>query len=141
MSTTAISEWMAAHDTLLWSLLVLSAVMFVGTIVAVPWIILRLPADYFARRSRRRRWLATQSPTLGRLLLAIKNLLGLLFLVMGVTMLVLPGQGVLTILIGLTLLDFPGKFKLERFIVRRRPVLQSMNWLRERAERPPLVID
>jgi len=61
--------------------------------------------------------------------------------VAGIIMLVLPGQGIFTILIGIMLLNFPGKYRLERWIVARRPVLRSINWLRRRAGRAPLVPD
>jgi hypothetical protein len=57
---------------------------------------------------------------------------------MGVAMLVLPGQGVLTIITGLLLLDFPGKYRFERWLVRRGPVLRGVNWLRDRAGRQAL---
>ncbi|MCM2375182.1 PGPGW domain-containing protein [Aporhodopirellula aestuarii] len=70
-------------------------------------------------------------------LLALKNTLGVFLLVIGISMLVLPGQGLLTILIGLSLLDFPGKYRLERYLVTRPPVFKSLNWLRQRAGNPP----
>jgi hypothetical protein len=38
----------------------------------------------------------------------------------------------------MTLIDFPGKFRFERWLVAREPVRQSINWLRNRAGRPPL---
>lgn len=53
-------------------------------------------------------------------------------------MLVTPGQGVLMIIAGLVLLEFPGKFRLERWLVTRRHVWRSINWLRRRAGRPEL---
>lgn len=70
-------------------------------------------------------------------LLVLKNVLGAIFLTLGVGMLVLPGQGLLTILIGLSLVDFPGKYRLERYLVTRSPVLRSLNWLRRRTGKPP----
>ena len=56
----------------------------------------------------------------------------------GVLMLVLPGQGVLTILIGLTLLDFPGKRRFVRRLLMRPRVFRVINRLRRRFGRPPL---
>ena len=41
----------------------------------------------------------------------IKNVLGVILVLMGLAMLVLPGQGVLTLLIGISLLDFPWQAK------------------------------
>jgi len=56
-------------------------------------------------------------------------------------MLVLPGQGLLTILFGIALLDFPGKYRLERRIVSYPKVLNSINWIRKKANKKPLVIN
>jgi hypothetical protein len=53
-------------------------------------------------------------------------------------MLVLPGQGILTIATGLLLMDYPGKFRLERRIVATPMVLKGLNWLRAKANQPPL---
>jgi len=53
-------------------------------------------------------------------------------------MLVLPGQGLLTIFVGLMLLDFPGKYQVERRAVSYKPILRSINWLRQRVGRDPL---
>jgi|TARA_B110000483_G_C18031019_1_gene478733 hypothetical protein len=49
-----------------------------------------------------------------------------LFLV-GLLLLFLPGQGLLTILIGLMLMNYPGKSRLEQKIVRMPGVLASLN--------------
>jgi len=76
----------------------------------------------------------------GLFVLLIKNALGLIMIMAGIIMLLIPGQGVLTIVIGLMLLDFPGKYKLEQWAVRRGPVLRVINHARRRARRPPLVI-
>ena len=75
------------------------------------------------------------------MLLIGKNALGYIFIVAGIVMLALPGQGILAILIGIMLLNFPGKFRLERWIITRRPVIRSINWLRRRAKHAPLVLD
>ena len=67
-----------------------------------------------------------------------KNLLGLLIILVGVAMLLLPGQGILTILIGLMLLDFPGKRRLERRLVQQPSVWRALNWMRAKAHQPAL---
>jgi hypothetical protein len=72
--------------------------------------------------------------------LVLKNVLGAALVLVGL-ILSLPlvfGQGVLTMLIGISLLDLPGKRKMELSIVRREPVRKSMDWMRQRAGRPPL---
>ncbi len=133
-------EWIRTNDTLLLWLGGASVLVFLGTLAAVPWLVARIPHDYFAHPRRPPALWANRHPALRGLLIAGKNLLGAVFVVVGLTMLVLPGQGVLTILAGLVLLDVPGKYRLERWAVGRRPVLRSLNWLRRRAGRPPLVV-
>jgi hypothetical protein len=120
-----------------WVLLLVGA-PFVGTLVLVPWLLVRLPADYFHESYRPVLPWSALHPLLRVLLHLGKNLLGLVVLLMGVAMLVLPGQGVLTIITGLLLLDFPGKYRFQRWLVRRGPVLRGVNWLRDRAGRQAL---
>ena len=114
---------------------------FVATLVFVPWAIVRLPADYFHYHARERALWSTFHPVIRFTLLFGKNLLGCILIVMGVAMLVLPGQGLLTILIGILLLDFPGKFTFERWLISRKPILHTSNWLRKKAHKPPLWLD
>jgi hypothetical protein len=115
-------------------------VTFVIVLVGVPWIVVRIPADYFAAGRRPTTPWTKMPPAVHWLLIVGKNLLGWIFVIAGIAMLFLPGQGVLTILVGLMLVDLPGKYRLERWIISRGPVLKSMNWVRRRAGRPPLVV-
>ena len=136
---TDILEWIRNNDTTIIILGITSVFTFIGTLIVVPVLVVRLPADYFAHPGRRRKpWLAVH-PVLRILLLVGKNVLGVILVGAGILMLVLPGQGILTILIGLTLIDFPGKFVFERWLVTRPAVLKSVNWLRLKAKRRPLV--
>jgi hypothetical protein len=130
--------WVRGHETVLWWLGALSIVTFVGTLVALPMVVARLPPDYFThvqRPVRRRHAHSTGS----RLLWHVgKNLLGVLIVLVGVAMLLLPGQGILTILIGLMLIDFPGKRRLERRLVQQPSVWRAINWMRAKAHQPAL---
>lgn len=83
--------------------------------------------------------MAGRHPMLRTAGLALKNVVGVLFLLAGIAMLVLPGQGVLTILIGLSLIDFPGKHRLEARLVRQRMVRHAIDSVRQRFGRPPLM--
>jgi hypothetical protein len=118
-----------------------SVVMFVGALVIVPLIVIRLPADYFAGKRREPSAIWGSHPVLRWLFWGTKTALGVVLILAGITMLVLPGQGILTILIGLTLLEFPGKYRLERWIVQRRPLILAINRLRARSGRPPLQLN
>ena len=76
----------------------------------------------------------------GPIVRLLKNATGGLFLIAGIAMLVLPGQGLLTILIGLMLIDFPGKRRFELALIRRRHVLNAVNWMRQKSGRDPLLV-
>lgn len=121
-------------QALVYWMLGVSVVTFLGSLVAVPVIAVRMEADFFIRRPERVRPLAP-----ARLLRSIaKNVLGWALLLAGVAMLVLPGQGLLTIAFGVGLIDFPGKRKLQIRIVRMKRVYRSINWIRKRADKAPL---
>ena len=134
-------QWIRHNETTLLILFIISILTFVGTLIAVPMLVVRIPHDYFAHRGRHRRPWSHLNPVLQASLIVLKNALGLILVSAGIFMLVLPGQGILTILIGMTLLNFPGKFRLERWLVSRPAVFRSINWLRKRAGRKLLVLD
>ena len=130
--------WAEANGQLLGWLFVGSIASLVLCALLLPVIILRLPADYFSPTRDSQPAPRTLS---GWFLRLSKNLLGAVFLVAGVAMLVLPGQGLLTILIGLMLISFPGKRGLERRIVGRPTILRILNGMRARRSLPPLIVD
>lgn len=116
-----------------------SVFMFVGTLIAIPIILMRLPADYFDIRIPRP-WMENHHPVLRLVGHIVKNVVGAMFLFAGFLMLFLPGQGVLTMLIGLSLIEFPGKRRLEAKIVGQSTVLSTINAMRAKFGKPPLVI-
>ncbi|WP_246507455.1 PGPGW domain-containing protein [Nitrospira defluvii] len=113
--------------------------MFVGTLIAIPIILMRLPADYFDIR-KPRPWMENHHPVLRLLGHIVKNVVGAIFLFAGFLMLFLPGQGVLTMLIGLSLIEFPGKRRVEAKIVGQSTVLSTINSMRAKFGKPPLII-
>ncbi len=121
------------------ALILFSLVAFVGSLIAIPVILVKLPANYFDE-SNRREWFANRHPVLRGTFHVIKNLLGGVFLFAGFVMLFLPGQGILTMLIGVSLVDFPGKRTLERKLIGRPSVLKAINAVREKFGQPPLVV-
>jgi hypothetical protein len=68
-----------------------------------------------------------------------KIFFGICLFVLGLLMLVLPGQGLITMQIGLSLLPFPGKDKLEQNILSRKSVRSSLNWIRKKANKEPFI--
>lgn len=131
-------EALLTRDVLIW-FGISSAVLFVGTLIAIPFVLVRLPPHYFDERHPRI-WMKDHHPVLRVIGLALKNAVGCVFLMVGIALLFLPGQGILTILIGISLLDFPGKRYCERKIVGQPTVLKAINALRAQYDKPPLTV-
>ena len=110
-----------------------------ASLALIPVLVARIPADYFIDRKRHLNRSRRLHPLLYYSLFVVKNLLGILLLLAGIAMLVLPGQGIITLLIGITLMNFPGKFTLERHLVSQSGIFNSINWLRKRSGKPPLI--
>ena len=121
-------------------LIAFSVITLLISVIAVPWVVTVVPADYFTHRSRRRMHRRSGNSPLLWLWFVGKNVLGGILVILGVIMLVAPGQGVLTILIGLGIADFPGKYHLERRLIGLPGVLRTVNWIRRRHARPPLEV-
>lgn len=109
---------------------IVSIAMFVGTLAAIPWLVRRLPPDYFVR----------PPPKQSLPKKFARNVLGLSLIAAGIAMLVLPGQGVLTILIGLSIVDLPIKHRIMRWLLQRPKIEEGVQRLRSKAGKPPLVI-
>jgi hypothetical protein len=121
------------------TLTALSVVFFIGSLIAIPFILVRLPTDFFDTRVPRR-WMENHHPVLRLFGHLVKNVIGAIFLFVGFLMLFLPGQGILTMLIGVTMLDFPGKRKLEARMIGQPAVLNTINNMRQKFGKPPLTI-
>lgn len=121
---------------LFWSSVAISAICA----LALPVVVVRIPADYFARR--RKSEAASPRPGGGWRLLAliVRNALAALFLLAGLFMLFTPGQGVLMLLAGLWLASFPGKRAFELRLIRAPGVAKTINFLRKRAGKPALIL-
>ena len=113
-----------------------SIAMFVGTLIGLPIVVARLPVDFFEHEHREP--FRHEHPVIHIVLVVLKNLVGAVFLLAGVAMLVLPGQGLLTILLGLALIDFPGKHRFEHWLLARTTIRRGLQWIRRRARREPL---
>lgn len=134
-------EWMRGNEALLLWMAALSAFTFVGTLVLVPVLLSRMPADYFVGAQAPSGFLGRLPPWSRWFAVVLKNLLGTLLLAMGFIMLFVPGQGVLTMLLGLALTSFPGKRRLEQRIAALPRIRRSIDWIRRRNGRPSLRFD
>lgn len=120
----------------------LFAVTLVGSLLIVSYVLIKLPPNYF-HSSHERLFMPDKHRAVRWLMLGLKNLLGVLLIIFGILMSLpgVPGQGLLTILLGLMLMDFPGKRQVESRIVGQPKIQASINRLRRRFGKPPLLVD
>lgn len=118
------------------SLTAVSLLLGVLSLWGAGWVVSRLPEDYFLRDQGRKPGKPHNAPSV--VWLIGKNLLGFSLIILGILMLIGPGQGLLMLLLGISLSDFPGKQQLVLAILRRRTVQRSLNWIRRRSGKPPL---
>lgn len=114
-------------------------VVSLGTIVLTPLLMVRIPPDYFSRPASQEVSQSLFTKMLRFLFLLARNVVGLMLLCIGVILLFLPGQGVLTIFAAVVVMDFPGKRRLESWIVSRKPVWSVVSALRKKCHRPQLI--
>ncbi len=114
----------------------LSLVTFLGSLIAVPWIINNMDADYFKNHWVQRAEKRRTHVVVATLILAGRSSIGALLFIAGVAMLFLPGQGVLTMLIGICVMEFPGKQRLLKKIIAQKKVQQGLNWIRQKGGKP-----
>ena len=95
--------------------------------------IIYIPADYFTVQKEKKR-----HPLWHYFLKFLRNLLGVVLVGMGVTLLVLPGPGIFSILLGTVLIDFPGKRRMIRRLLSIPALYRTLNLIRHKAGKPPL---
>ena len=128
-------DWLVAHS---FEISLASGLMLGFGVVAVPWIVLRLPVDALQRENPLKK-IRKRHPVLRVLIFVVRNVVGLPLLLLGVVMLVTPGQGILTILLALGVMEFPGKWRLEHAILERKSVFRALNWIRRKGRRDPFL--
>lgn len=134
----ALSSWLQYHQTLLVLSGAGSFLLLLATLALLMFFVARMPPDYFAKQPHPSLF-KTPSGVPVPVIWFLKNLLGVVLILIGLVMVALPGQGLITILIGLILLNFPGKQWLETKIVRQPPVFKALNWLRKKTGHEPLL--
>jgi hypothetical protein len=134
-------EWLEQHQAVLWGLLGLSMGTILLTVLLLPLLLARMPADYFVRKAPPPESWRARHPAVRWALRVLKNAVGTALILVGIPLVPLPGPGFVTMLAGFALVDFPGKRRLELRVVRVAGVLSGVNWLRARAGRPPLIVD
>jgi Na+/H+ antiporter NhaD/arsenite permease-like protein len=119
------------HPVFIWGLAAFSVIAALASILLVPRFLASLPVTYLYEDE--------QVPEETMLFRVLRNALGAVLVLLGLAMLVLPGQGLLTLLVGLFLIDFPGKHRALQRLLGRPKVLRVVNKLRAQRGTPPLV--
>ena len=138
MSSDMFASWFAAQSTVFWMLGGASLILFIGTIFALPLIIIYLPSRFFNPGPNPPGQAAEKLSTARLVLIVAKNIVGAVLILAGLVMLVLPGQGLVTLLIGLLLVNFPGKRRLICRLLQQPKILAFINRIRTAANRPPV---
>jgi hypothetical protein len=124
---------------MLWSIAIFLLV-FIASLASITGLVLVLPPRYFVDEHP---FWHGRPPLVRWLGIIGKNALGLAIVVLGIVLSIpgIPGQGLLTILVGLVLLDIPGKRRLVQALARRPWIQRSINGLRSRFGREPMVFE
>ena len=131
-------NWFSNHPEVLIGLGISSILIFIISIVGISWFVAQIPEDYFLSLKRKPSKWKEQKPIMRLAILFGKNIIGFSLIIGGLLMLVLPGQGLLTIVTGLLLINYPGKYKLEQKLVAMPSIFRALNWIRVKANKPPL---
>ena len=136
-----IPEGWTATDVV-WLSVGIFIVSFFGSLLLVGYILVKLPPDYYLESSSAKN-AAPRHPIIRWTLRILKNILGIILILLGIVMSLpgVPGQGLLTIFIGIMFVDFPGSDKVEKWILRRRGVLNAINKLRAKYHKEPLLLE
>lgn len=121
--------WLENNSYILFYLGIISVLIFIFSIVGLRLFIIAIPSDYFINKKRVSA-LRDNSILLWVFYKIFKNIIGYIFIAIGLLALVLPGQGILMILIGLMMSDYPKKFNLEKKIIKINTVRKGVNWIR-----------
>lgn len=103
----------------------ISIVLFVASLLFVVYWLVQVPADYFVSEHSTNK----SGPEL------LRSVLGFILVVMGVLMLVLPGQGVVTMVIGFLMIDTKWSKKYAEKILKKKNVKRTINNLRKKFRR------
>jgi hypothetical protein len=122
-----------------WTIIaIVSGLTLLASALITPWLLSMIPQDYFLTHEEYLCKWKTTRPLLRGAVLLMRNIIGLGLCLLGLIMLVTPGQGLVVILLGLACSTFPGKRTLELKILNQKGVMSSVNWLRKKMNRQPL---
>lgn len=132
-------QFLAGYDVeaVLIYLTVLSFFTFILSIVLLPYLIRKIPSDYFLKLSESPPK-AIHHDITHIFLYLLRNIFGFFLLLSGIAMLFLPGQGLITLFIALLLIDFPWKRSIIIRLIANKKIQRSIDWIRKKSQRPPI---
>ena len=104
--------------------------VFVAGLVVVRWLLVSLPCDHFIKSEPQRTGFVRVARQVG----------GVVLVLLGVLMLVLPGPGIVTIALGVALFDSAKKHEVLRKILSGKRVREALDDLRARAKKGPFIL-
>ena len=132
--------WLENNSYIFFYAGIVSIFIFVFSMFGLRLFIIAIPSDYFINKKRVSA-LKNRSILLWIIYIAFKNIIGYIFIIMGLAALVLPGQGILMILVGLMMSDYPKKFDLEKKIITIKAVRKGINWIRIKSNVDKIKLD
>jgi len=130
-----LTTWLSQHAGLMVVIGILSFLLLAASLLATPWLLARLPSDYFSARPER-----SSRSFRNTAISLIKTVAGVLLILLGFLMMLTPGPGLVLLVLGLALCDFPGKHTLLTKLVRQPSVLSALNWIRSKSDKPPFIV-
>jgi hypothetical protein len=140
-------EWLRHFwEALTWTEILAGTGLILGgmavSFVSVSFVLVRLPENYF-HSDYEHHFLPESRPVIRTAGLIVKNVIGVFLIILGIILAIpgVPGPGFLTFFIGIILTDIPGKRVLEAKIINRPSIYSTVNKLRSKYNKPPLVMD
>ena len=127
------------YKSIIFWLGLLSFLIFIFSLVTIKWLVALIPSDYFV--SKKDTKFKSEYPFIWLISMIIKNIIGYVLIIGGILMLFLPGQGLFTIFIGLMMSNYPGKYYIEKKFIAIPSILKTINWLRKRSNKEPIIIN
>ena len=124
-----IINFFSLYSTYFYWLGILSTIFFIISLFFIPYLALVIPKDYFKKSSAKHSNI---------MVLFIRNILGIVILLIGVLLLFMPGPGMLVILISFILMEFPYKKKIELWFIKKTKLLEIINKIRKNKNKPEI---
>lgn len=111
-------------------LTIITLITFITSLIVIPYIIINLSPNYFLLKKQS--MYEYKHPFFRYLVLIVKNILGYILFLLGIVMLFIPGQGLLSMALGILLMNFPGKKNVERKFFSNKKVNNVINLIRRK---------